>query len=213
MDEIDRNAQILWDYNQMHHELSPSDAILALGSLDSRVAERAADLWHQGLAPVVVLSGGIGRLTGKLDTNPEADKFREILLHRGVPSDVILVENTSTNTGANLIKSIKMLKENNINTDKVIIVTMPCAEKRTYATVKKLFPSTETLHTSPQLEMNEYPQGEITTELMINIMVGDTKRIETYPDKGFTIAMKMPKEVKQAMRYLINAGYDKQLPG
>lgn len=212
MKTVDEAAKILWDYNKMHHELIKSDAILALGSMDNRVAERAADLWFRGLAPVIVTSGGFGRLTGENNSQPEAEKYRGILLERSVPGSAIFAENTSTNTGANIEQSIKLLNSNDILPKKVIIVTKPYAEKRTYATVKKLFPTIETLHTSPQLEIDEYPHGEITKELMINIMVGDTKRIEVYPDRGYTITMDMPTVVKRAMDYLISVGYDKQLP-
>ena len=50
-------AKILWDYHHMHHKISKADCILALGSHDLRVANRAADLWLEGWAPYIVFSG------------------------------------------------------------------------------------------------------------------------------------------------------------
>ena len=80
-------AQTLWDYHHMHHELAKSDVILALGSHDLRVAHRAADLWLQGLAPLLIMSGGLGNLTRETWTVPEADQFAAIAVRKGVPAD------------------------------------------------------------------------------------------------------------------------------
>src|SRR5690606_15843697 len=117
-------------------QISPSDAILALGSMDTRVASRAAELWHQGFAKTVVVSGGFGRLTGKTQSESEAHEFREILLSSGVPDDAILLEDKSTNTGDNIKLSIQKLEETGRRPRKIIVVTKPYAEKRTYATVR-----------------------------------------------------------------------------
>ncbi len=56
-------AQQLWDYHHMNHELAKSDCILALGSHDLRVADRAAELYLEGWAPLVIMSGGLGNFT------------------------------------------------------------------------------------------------------------------------------------------------------
>ena len=36
-------SQTIWDYHQLHHPLQQADAILVLGSHDTRVAVRAAE--------------------------------------------------------------------------------------------------------------------------------------------------------------------------
>jgi len=45
MDEVDKNAKIIWDYMLMHQELKKADAILVFGSHDTRAAERGAELF------------------------------------------------------------------------------------------------------------------------------------------------------------------------
>lgn len=197
----------------MHHRMTKSDAILALGSMDSRVATRAAELWHQSMAEIIVVSGGFGRLTGKSQSKSEADVFREVLLKNGIPDSAIIVEDKSTNTGANLQFSIQKLVELGTKVEQVIIVTKPYAEKRTYATMQKLFPNITSLHTSPQLNYDDYPEGEITKDLAINIMVGEVERIRQYPKLGYTVPLDVPQEIEQAMKYLIGAGFDRQLLG
>ena len=52
------DAQLIWDYHQLGHELRPCSAGIGLGSRDLGVATLAADLYRSGLFPVLVLSGG-----------------------------------------------------------------------------------------------------------------------------------------------------------
>src|SRR5215212_365286 len=96
-------AKTLWDYHHMNHELVKSDVILALGSHDLRVAERAAEVYLEGWAPLLVCSGGLGNLTSGIWTESEADQFATIAVKMGVPESAVLIENTSTNTGENII--------------------------------------------------------------------------------------------------------------
>lgn len=53
-----RHIETLWDYMQLKHELKPADCLFVMCSNDVRVAEHAAKLYHQKLAPLIVFSGG-----------------------------------------------------------------------------------------------------------------------------------------------------------
>src|SRR4030095_8069838 len=108
---VDELAQRIWDYMHMNHALAVSDLILALGSNDLRVAEYAADLYLQGWAPLLLCSGNVGALTKDLFDKPEAEKFAEVALHKGVPATAILREPESTNTGENVRFSRRLLQE------------------------------------------------------------------------------------------------------
>jgi uncharacterized SAM-binding protein YcdF (DUF218 family) len=101
--EILSLSKLLWDYHHMDHTLLKSDVILALGSHDLRVAERAAQLYLEGWAPLLVCSGGLGNLTSEIWTESEADQFAAIAIKMGVPENAVLVENKSTNTGENIL--------------------------------------------------------------------------------------------------------------
>ena len=57
-----------WEYMRLVHSLQPADAILTLGSFDPKAAVHAAALWQAGLAPIVIMSGGIAHRGGLLDT-------------------------------------------------------------------------------------------------------------------------------------------------
>ncbi|MBX3238914.1 MAG: YdcF family protein [Chitinophagaceae bacterium] len=209
--EIRSLGKILWDYHHMNHSLKKSDCILALGSHDLRVAERAADLYLEGLAPLIVFSGGLGNLTSNIWTVPEAHQFAEIAVRKGVPAKDILVENKSTNTGENITFSQKLLKEKGLDPETFIVVQKPYMERRSYATFKKHWPDKELLVTSPQFSFEEYPTKDIPIEKVINIMTGDLQRIKIYPVKGFQIPQDIPEEVWQAYEKLIAAGFNKHL--
>jgi uncharacterized SAM-binding protein YcdF (DUF218 family) len=204
-------AQILWDYHHMHHTLVPSDCILVLGSHDQRVARRGADLYLDGLAPLLVFSGGLGRLTKALWQETEADLFARIAVELGVPREAILIENRSTNTGENILFSRQLLDANGLMPQKFIVVQKPYMERRSYATFKKQWPDKELQVTSPQLSFAAYPTDDISLERVINIMVGDLQRIKLYPEKGFQIYQEIPRVVWEAYELLVSMGYDQQL--
>lgn len=52
-------AKKIWDYHHMNQSPEKSDCILVLGSHDTRVAERGAELYLQGFAPTLIFSGGL----------------------------------------------------------------------------------------------------------------------------------------------------------
>src|SRR5690242_2279477 len=107
-------AETIWDYHQMNHQLSKADAILVLCSHDKRVAERGAQLFLEGWAPLLIFSGGLGTITRGMWTEPEADLFARIAQDMGVPEEKILIENRSTNTGENILLTKQMLAERNL---------------------------------------------------------------------------------------------------
>lgn len=204
-------AKTLWNYHQMNHVLTKSDCILALGSHDLRVAERVAELYHQGLAPLVIMSGGLGNFTQEIWTESEADKFAKIAIEKGVPPEAILIENKSTNTGENILFTQKLLAEKELNPQSFIVVQKPYMERRSYATFKKHWPNKKLSVTSPQISFETYPTEEIPLERVIHIMVGDLQRIKYYPEKGFQIYQEIPPDIWQAYEKLIAAGFDKHL--
>jgi uncharacterized SAM-binding protein YcdF (DUF218 family) len=204
-------AQQLWDYHHMQHTLQPSDCIFVLGSHDLRVADRGAELYLQGWAPVLIFSGGLGNVTKDIWTESEADQFARIAINKGVPPEAILVENKSTNTGENILFTQQLLKEKGLDPQKFIVVQKPYMERRSYATFKKHWPDKQLLVTSPQISFADYPTADISIERVINIMTGDLQRIRIYPQKGFQVYQEIPEHIWQAYEQLVAAGFDKHL--
>ena len=209
--EVLELAGQLWDYHHMNHVLQPADCIFALGSHDLRVADRAAELYLEGLAPLVIFSGGLGNVTRGIWTETEADQFAAIAIRKGVPENAILVENQSTNTGENILFTQELLKEKNLDPRTFIVVQKPYMERRSFATFKKHWPDKELLVTSPQMSLLEYPNEEIPMERVINIMVGDLQRIRIYPAKGFQVHQDIPESIWNAYEKLVDLGFTSHL--
>ena len=210
-EEVFTLAQQLWDYHHVNNSLEKSDCILVLGSHDVRVAERGAELYLQGWAPLLIFSGGLGRLTEGIWTETEADKFANIAIGMGVPKEAILVENKSTNTGENIINTQKLLQQHDLDPQSFVVVQKPYMERRSYATFKKHWPDKNLIVTSPQISLQDYPNDEITLEKVIHIMVGDFQRIKVYAEKGFQIPQHIPEDVWRAYERLVELGFDEHL--
>jgi uncharacterized SAM-binding protein YcdF (DUF218 family) len=210
--DLQNAAQMVWDFHHMQHQLAPADAILVLGSHDTRVAERAVDIWEANLAPRLIFSGGLGRLTEGLWDQSEAELFRDIALERGVPEEKILVENQSTNSGENFRFTEQLLRNRNLfdRLQSFIVVQKPYMERRAYATFKKHWSNKKCRVTSPLLSFSEYcesPHPEINRETVTHLMVGDLQRLWIYAERGYQIPMSIPDEVIQAYEKLVDAGY------
>jgi uncharacterized SAM-binding protein YcdF (DUF218 family) len=208
-------AETLWNYHLMKHQLTKADAILVLCSHDERVAERGVQLFHAGWSPLIIFSGGQGAITKSLWDEPEAERFARIAVSLNVPRESILIESKSTNTGENIRFTKRLLAERGLELHKFIVVQKPYMERRAYATIRKLWPETAVVVTSPQVSFREYlaeyTNRALTSADVVSIMVGDLQRIKLYPERGFQIAQEIPDQVWQAFEELVRAGYDKYL--
>ena len=208
-------AETLWNYHVMKQQIAKADAILVLCSHDERVAERAAQLFHEGWAPLVIFSGGQGSITRALWDEPEAERFARIAVELGVPRESILIEPHSTNTGENIEFTKRLLAERGLDLQQFILVQKPYMERRAFATFRKLWPEKDVVVTSPQVSFREYVDAYANRALsaadVVSIMVGDLQRIRVYPARGYQIAQEIPDEVWGAFEELVRAGYDKYL--
>src|SRR5437867_8258680 len=89
----------VWEYHHLNHHVSHADAILVLCSHDKIVANRGAELFLEGWAPLLVFTGGLGSITSRLWREPEADQFARIANAMGAPGERVLNEKRSTKPG------------------------------------------------------------------------------------------------------------------
>ena len=214
-EEIRELAERLWDYHHMNHRLERSEAVLVLCSHDTAVAERGAQLYLEGWAPLLVFSGGLGGITKNLWSEPEAELFASIARGMGVPGEDIVVESRSTNTGENVRFTRELLAGRGLEPRNLVLVQKPYMERRAYATFKNYWPAPRVVVTSPQVSFEEYlknySNSALTEEDVVGIMVGDLQRVRVYPEKGFQIPQEIPADVWAAYEELVRAGYDKYL--
>jgi uncharacterized SAM-binding protein YcdF (DUF218 family) len=213
-DEL-RLAEVIWDYHQLHHAITTGDAILVLCSHDTIVAERGAELYLEGRAPLLIFSGGSGAITSRVWEEPEANLFARIAVRLGVPDDRILIETRSTNTGENVRFTRDLLAERRLNPRSFILVQKPYMERRAFATFRKVWPDVPLQVTSPRLSFRDYlaryAHEALSAHDIISIMVGDLQRIRVYPERGYQIPQEIPEDVWAAFEALVAAGYDGHL--
>ena len=226
-------AKLIWNYHKMNHDIvkddfgANADGILVFGSSDISVADEAATLWMKiakdrmetkDKCPFIICSGGIG--TGPHSgynlmgwTRPEAEIFSERIksmikinanpifferLH-------ILIEDKGKNSGDNVDFSKQIIEQNNLASQKLIVVQKPFMERRTYATFKHRWPNPAIRLHSSSISLLDYPEkSKIPLEDVIGIMVGDLQRIKLYahPHGNFQISQEIPEEVWQAFEIL-----------
>lgn len=201
------DAETLWEYHRLRHPLRRCSAAVALGCHDLSVATHAAELYHRGLFPVVVFTGGNSRETLHTFPRGEGVAYRERALELGVPDEAILVEPHATNTGENIALSRKVLAAAGIKVTSLVLVSMPYMERRAYATTRKLWPEVEPICSSVPLSLAEYVKSRQHGTELIDMIVGDLQRVIEYPGLGFAIAQEVPPIVYDAYRRLVAAGF------
>ena len=209
--DIDGWARTLWQFHQVGHAVEKADCIIVLGSHDTRVAERGAELFLEGWARLLVLSGHLGSLTSGMWSTSEAETFADVAAEKGVPRERMLLETRATNTGENVDFSRQLLVDEGHLVRKALAVQKPYMERRTLATFQQRWPELEVRVTSPRIAFDDYPTDTIPRNDVIQIMVGDLQRLIVYGQKGWSAPQDVPPEVREAYEGLVAAGYTRRL--
>jgi uncharacterized SAM-binding protein YcdF (DUF218 family) len=156
---------------------------------------------------VVVFTGGSTPTTRDRFPRGEAVHYREHALALGVPAAAILVDPDATNTGANIVNSRAFLASDGRRPESVLLISKPYAERRSYATMRKLWPEVDVVCTSAPLDFDAYVRSIGDERLVIDMMVGDMQRIIEYPARGFAVTQDVPPEVGAGYERLRSAGF------
>lgn len=207
--------QVIWDYLGMHQIPEAADVIVGFGNFNTDIARRAAQLYHQGYAPKILFTGGLGRNTEGLLPEPEAVRFARVAMECGVPERDIILEDKSRNTKENIDFTRAMLEEQGIPHDRILGVHQPFMERRIVAAMGVYWPEQVFTVTSPLVTIPEYlirakEQG-MSENASVSVIVGDFQRIELYARLGYQLPQYIPPEAWDAYEKLIAMGYDKQL--
>ncbi|MER6146539.1 YdcF family protein [Streptomyces hirsutus] len=205
------DAQRLWDFQQMGHEPRPCSVAIGLGSHDLGVADTTAELYHQGMAPVIVFTGATSRTTRERMPRGEAEHYRERAIELGVPASAILVEPDARNTGENLRFSRALLEARGIPVSSALLVSKPYEERRAYATACKVWPEVEWVSASTPMSFAEYVDSLQDVHLVVDMLVGAQQRLEVYPRQGFMIEQQIPDDVAVAYERLKAEGFTSRL--
>ncbi|MEU0084769.1 YdcF family protein [Streptomyces sp. NPDC006274] len=205
------DAQLLWDYQQMHHDPRPCSVGIGLGSHDLGVADVTADLYQRGMFPLIVFTGATSRTTEGLMPRGEGEHYRERALELGVPASVILVEPNARNTGENIRFSRELLAGLGVDASSVVLVSKPYEERRAYATARKLWPDVEVISASASMTLAEYVDSIQDPRLVVDMLVGAQQRLLIYPERRFMIGQEIPDPVAAAYDRLCADGFTSRI--
>ncbi|MEU5046174.1 YdcF family protein [Streptomyces griseorubiginosus] len=208
------DARLLWDYHRMHHTPRPCSAAVGLGSHDLGVADVTSELYHQGMAPVIVFTGATSPTTQARMPRGEAVHYRERALRLGVPETAVLLEPRATNTGENIEFSKAVLAEAGVMVSSVLLVSKPYEERRSYAMMRKLWPEVEVVCASTPMGLREYADSIGDARMVIDMVVGALQRVLLFPGWGLAIKQDVPDAVVAAYERLRDQGFTSRLiPG
>lgn len=209
-EEILNDAKMLYVFHSETANVPvQADIILVAGCHDLRVPEYAAKLYLAGVAPIVICSGGFGKITDGLWSVPEGDVFAERCIANGVPKDRIIVEREAKNTGDNFSFSKELCFNMGLHPQTGVIVCKPYMAKRAWATGSKQWREVQWQVRVPPIPFEEYSSDEESLEQEINLMTGDLQRLIVYEEKGFQVPVDVPKHIWGAYERLVEDGYDK----
>jgi uncharacterized SAM-binding protein YcdF (DUF218 family) len=204
---IRADVEALWDFNDMHHEVRPSDIGIGLGSHDPNVAIYTAELYHQGVFPLITFTGANAPTTVERFPRGEAVHFREIAIELGVPTEAILIETESRTTAQNVELTRKLLGEHNISVHTATVISRPYQQRRAYGIAKLAWPELDVRCASRLLPLDEYIADIGDMNRVVTMLVGDTQRVALDARYGFAITQDIPDHVRVAHRRLVAAGF------
>lgn len=209
-------AGILWNFH--HLNIDPSDehgninadCLIVCGNNETRVAQRAAELYRQGHIKKIIFSGS--KVHERFEEQygeglTEAEVFAKIAMEEGVPREAILIETGATNTSENMAFSASLLQEHNIPHDKIIVVSAAQHERRSLATAAQKIPGKKILVTSPVESFESFISDPKYRKGRIRALIGHTLRLRIFARKGDLVSQDIPDEVTAAYRELIHRGY------
>ncbi|MBP7057188.1 YdcF family protein [Candidatus Gracilibacteria bacterium] len=124
-----------YDYLAEEDIPTPSDLIFVFGAKTPARIEKAIELYHQGLAPTLMLSGG-NPIYGQ-QAQSEAEQYADLAIKAGVRTTDIILETTSITIPDNVGTSLPQLKKANFPLQKLILVNSPYSQRRGYSVFQK----------------------------------------------------------------------------
>ena len=209
-----RRARLLWDYLRLGMPARPAGCLLVLGGHDIGVASRAAELYAQRIAPLIVVSGGSRAVPDGSGFPTEADAIAQVLLDRGVPKEVIALERLASNTSENFWLAAELMRDLGLDPATFLAVTKPYAERRTIATARRRWPRKTVEVTSQQVTFDQYLAGEIPADRVLSHLAGEALRLEAYAATGLIDpGDPVPDSILRVARELQAAGFSSRAFG
>lgn len=133
----------------LEHKPERADIIFLPGSNEGALAYRAAELWKEGYAPVILPSGRYAKLTGRFSGDPtyetEWSYFYHILIGQGIPKECVWREDQATFTYENALRSREVTDEAGLCVKKALLCCQAYHARRARLYYQVCFPEAEIL--------------------------------------------------------------------
>ncbi|WP_099204415.1 YdcF family protein [Scatolibacter rhodanostii] len=175
------------DFIFIEHEIEKADAIMIVGGSHPELGEKAAELWKNQRAPVILISGGVSIKTGKFpgprskteiynkQYETEYDFFVDVLLKNGVPESAFYGENKSSFTKENALFAREVVNNNQLEMNKAILICKSFHARRSLMSYQMAFPNTK-FFVSPVLSYDITKDNWYKTDYGIQRVMGELSR-------------------------------------
>lgn len=200
------DLQIIWDALIQRDQLpNMADVILIGGCRDLGLADRAAELYHAKVVPLIVVSG----YQPKTLNITEAELLASRCMELGVPSSAIVLEKEASNTGDNIIFGAKVIGDIIPGVKSVILIHEPYMTLRFLATAEAQWPSPQPKFyvTCQSISLEDYFKVMGVQDTVWKIL-GDLKRVDGYVAKGFQTYKSIPNEARAAFDRIVASGFE-----
>jgi hypothetical protein len=116
------------------------------------------------------------------------------MVKEGVPESAFIIEDKATNALQNVILGMAVLKEQNINVNKAILVGKPFMMRRSLATFQKQFPEVVLLSCPPQGPIIKFIDR--ARSVFAGRLLNELARLKTYAEKGDITEQPLPESVQ-----------------
>lgn len=179
------------DFIFVEDSISKSDIILVPGGSQPQLMEKAAELYHMGMAPYILPSGGFNSAIPEHLT--EWDFLRGIALDRGIQDDVILKEDRAKNTFENARFSLGVIQGKGLHIKTAILVCKGFHSRRALLTYQTIFPKgvrfcVAGVRDDSEIEKNNW----FLQKEKVSIVMGEVMKIGSYFESEIHILADKP---------------------
>lgn len=137
----------------------PSDLIFVFGAPSLYRIKTGVDLWKQGFAPTIFISGG--RPAYKPEAESEATIFKQYAIDNGIPESSIAIHDNAISVTDNVRGGLNRLDEQGIKYKSVILITSWFVQKRCWGQMMKYVPEGTQIY---RVNAASNPDGGLTED-------------------------------------------------
>lgn len=198
--DLQQPLETLWDYLALSERPQSADVIFVFGSQDLSVPSRAAELYREGHASRVLVTGRYGRMTRDVFSKPEALVFKDRLVAEGVPSSAVLTEPTSANTLENVRLGMETMHRCGHTPGSALLVAKGFVMRRCVATFAQQFPRVAVCACPPGGGLED--ARDRSERAFALRLVAEVDRLDRYAAAGHICHQEIPSDVRHAVRHV-----------